>query len=78
MARHRLETYRIVEATDQGEFVVLSAANRALYWNLLHLGVVDFQESSNVRTHLWSMFGEGTATRAALEALERPPALPDP
>lgn len=63
------KTYRIIEATKASEYVALSDANKDAYRIIISAGIVDFSEDSNVRKALWSMFEEGTDTRAALEAL---------
>jgi len=71
------ETYRILEATDRDEFEDLQQ-QQDLYWSILGLGVVDFREGSMAQTMLFELFGEGTTTRANLEALGKPDDLPSP
>ena len=74
-SRYKLETYRFFEATDRTEFEELSAGDRATYWSLLGLGVLDFREGSLAKTLLYECFGEGTTTRANFEELEKPPPI---
>ena len=72
------KTYKIIEATDQTEYNALSDNNKDRYALIISAGRVDFEEGTIVKATLWAMFGEGTTTRANLEALEPSGILPDP
>lgn len=71
-ARYLRETYRILEALDRDEYAALNANDKKHLWYILSLGVVDFSEDSMAKALLRDLFGEGTATRANLENLEKP------
>lgn len=62
-------TYQIVEATDTSEYNALSDTWKERYGAILSCGMVDLSEGTKIRIALWTMFGEGTTTRANLEAL---------
>lgn len=61
--------YQIVESTDLGEYNALSAANKDRYKAILSCGILSLAEGSTIKSALWTFFGEGTTTRANLEAL---------
>lgn len=63
------DTHEIVEATKVSEYNALSSANKERYKLIISAGAVDLSEGTKVRLALWAMFGEGTETRANLEAL---------
>jgi hypothetical protein len=62
-------TYRIFNVLDTTEFGALSAANQQRVRDILSMGTVDASTGTNARALLLSIFGAGTATRAALVAL---------
>ena len=62
-------TYKVVEATDDTEYAALSSAQKSTYGLIISLGTVDLSSGTAIKTKLWTMFGEGTTTRANLEAL---------
>lgn len=62
-------TYEIVEATDDTEYTALTSAQKTTYHLITSLGMVDLSEGTAIRSKLWTMFGEGTTTRANLETL---------
>ena len=62
-------SHEILEATDQDEYGALSGTKKNAYDMILKCGMVDLNEGTQVRASLWDMFGEGTTTRANLEAL---------
>ena len=62
-------TYKIVEATDNTEYAALASAQKTSYHLITSLGMVDLSEGTAIRNKLWTMFGEGTTTRANLESL---------
>jgi hypothetical protein len=74
MARYIMPTYRILEATDGDEYDALQQ-EQDLYWSILNCGWIDFQDGSRAKALLWDLFGEETATRANMEALEKPPPI---
>jgi hypothetical protein len=62
-------TYEILEATNATEYTSLSPGNLALYNLIISAGSVDLSSGTIVKTVLWAMFGEGSATRASLDEL---------
>lgn len=62
-------TYKILEATNPGEYAELSAANKAVYQLIISAGRVDISEGTTVRNVLWGMFGANSVTRENLEGL---------
>lgn len=62
-------SYQIWESTDLTEFMALSEGNKDSYRGLVRMGTVSLVDGSHSKTTLWSLFGEGTTTRANLEAL---------
>jgi len=73
------KTFRILEATDPTEYVSLDPGNVALYNLIISAGMVDLGSDTMAKAVLWAMFGEGTTTRANLEALlSEDPVQPEP
>lgn len=62
-------THKISDATDATEYAALSDGNKAAYGMIISMGTVSLAEGTNTRLTLWALFGEGTTTRANLEAL---------
>lgn len=71
MARrvYMFESHQIFNATDVSEYLVLTAANKALYQLVISQSHIDMADGKNARTALWTLFGEESATRANLAAL---------
>ena len=63
----------IFEACVYSELAVLTAEQKALFGNLIGMGTIKIN-GTNTRAAFASLFGVGTATRAALLALASTPA----
>jgi len=68
-----VDTWEILEATDSAEWTLLTSVERTRYQTIVGVGRVNLK-GANVRAQLAAMFGAGTATRAALLALQNRPA----
>lgn len=64
-----VHTYMIIEATDASEYNALTDNQKAAYNLIISAGRVSLAEETQIRTRLFNLFGEGTTTRANLEAL---------
>jgi len=64
-----IPSYAIYNALDPAEFVGLTAAQQQRVRDLFGMGTVDVSSGTNARAMLVSIFGAGTATRAALVAV---------
>ena len=62
-------TYKILEATDPGEYAALSVTNKALYQLIISAGRVDISEGTTARSVLWGMFGVDSITRGKIEKI---------
>jgi hypothetical protein len=62
-------TFELSEATDDTEYLALSAGQKSTYALLISLGMLDISSGTAIRTKLWNMFGDGSTTRTNLEAL---------
>jgi len=59
----------IYEAIDQAEYTDLTGNQEKDCDDILSLGFVSLYGESRAKAKLWTLFGEGTTTRANLEAL---------
>jgi hypothetical protein len=66
MNEFRIETYRIFNITDLGEYRKLTDKQEKLYNLIMSMGIVNLNEISSARNILWDMFPEGTITGDAL------------
>ena len=66
MADFRIETYRILNATEASEYQALSAANKDFYKIIISAGIVNLEPGSIVRETLWGMFDDESVTGQAL------------
>lgn len=62
-------SYEIFNAIDRTDWAGVSAANQQIVRDILGLGSVDASPGTKIRTVLLGIFGVGTATRTALNAL---------
>lgn len=69
VARSIIPAREIIEATAPAEWGALSAAEKQRYQTITGAGDVDVR-GANTRAAFLAMFGAGTATRAALAALQ--------
>ena len=61
--------YKIYNAMVGSEYIALSPEHRQYFDLLISQGLVDMSEGKNAKTTLWTLFGEGSGTRANLIAL---------
>jgi len=66
---HIYPSYKVFECIDAGEYDGLIQKQQEGVRIILSLGMVDLSAETSAKTKLWNWFGEGTATRAALETL---------
>lgn len=67
--RTEVPAHEVFEAVVPSEYAALTSANKTLLQTILGMGTINVQ-GSNTRAALAGMFGAGTATRAALVALQ--------
>lgn len=78
MAEFLRESYRIIEATELGEWKQLDEEGKQRYALIVSAGQVDMADGSKARSTLWNLFGGNSTTRANLELLLKPADLPSP
>jgi hypothetical protein len=67
-----VETYKVYNVMDTNEFTALAANQQQNMRDILAMGQVDLSPNLPARTRMLSLFGAGSATRAAMAAMAVP------
>ncbi len=62
-------THQVSDATAPAEYNALTDGQKEVYSLIISMGIVSLADGTNTKAALWSLFGDGTTTRANLVTL---------